>query len=176
MDMKAEGDQKWLAKSCAFEKPRLPQRLVKNDRHRIRKVEAAYAGLENRYAVGCVLPSGKEFRTEPFCFAAEDEEIPATKFRFDIVLMAVGGEILEVRGPFRLMEGIEAIPILVGAQIDERPVVEAGAFEVAVRERITERTDEVQKYFRGGRQACDRARVLGNLRPYEHDIEGRLDK
>src|SRR5580698_817463 len=115
MDMKAAGDQKWLAKSCAFEKPRLPQRLVKNDGHRIRKVEAAYAGLENRYAVGCVLPSGKEFRTEPFGFTAEDEEIPATKFRFDIVFIAAGREVLEIRRLLRLMESVETVPISVRA-------------------------------------------------------------
>jgi hypothetical protein len=176
MDMKTGKDRKRIDESCAFEESRLPQRLVKNDRHRIGEVEAAYAGLEDRYAVGCVLPSGKEFRAEPFGFAAEDEEIPATKFRFDVIFVAMGGKILEVRGPLRLMERIEAIPILIRTQINEWPVVEAGAFEVAIRKRITEWADEMQEYFRGGRQACDGARVLRNLRPYEHDIECRFDE
>lgn len=174
--MKTEADREWIDESCAFEEARLPQRLVKNDRHRIGEVEAAYAGLEDRYAVGRVLPSGKEFCTEPFGFAAEDEEITATKFGIDIVFVAMGGEILEVRGPLRLMDRIEAIPILMRTQINEGPVVEAGALEIAIRERITERADEVQEYFRGGRQACDGARVLRNLRPHEHDIKGRLDE
>ena len=56
-------------------------------------------------------------------------------------------------------------------QLDVRPVVEPGAFEVAILQRETERLDEMQTHPGRGRQACGAPAVVRDLRMNEDDFQ-----
>src|SRR5450755_77803 len=74
------------------------------------------------------------------------------------------------------MNHIEGIPVLMSAQIHERPVVQSRSLEIAVGKRIAERADQMQKRFGCGSKARDRSRILRNFRTDEHNVEVRLVK
>ena len=84
-------------------------------------------------------------------------------------LFALGGKIEKSRvGASVRLERFEILP---AAQIDLRPVVETGAFQVAFLERKTQRSDEVQTCSGGEAQASDVAGIRRNLRLDEYDVE-----
>jgi len=110
----------------------LAECLIEDDRHGVGEVEAAHARLENRNAISGVTPGGEEIRAKSFGLAAEDEEITTTILCFDVVFVAMSRKILEVCRVVRSMESIEVLPIGIGAQINEWPIIESGALEIAI--------------------------------------------
>jgi hypothetical protein len=60
----------------------------------------------------------------------------------------------------------------VHGEVDQRPVVEPGALQVAVLEREAERLDQVQRRAGGGRQARGAAGVVRDLGVHQQDVHG----
>ncbi len=68
----------------------------------------------------------------------------------------------------------ELIPSVVSLQIHQRPVVQAGALEIAIFERESERAYQMKPRFDCGGEPRDRAGVLRNLGTHEDDVQIRL--
>ena len=65
----------------------------------------------------------------------------------------------------------EVIPFCIGRQIHQRPVIQPGALEVAILERVAERADQMKAQFGRGRQARNRAGILRNLGADQDDVQ-----
>ena len=72
------------------------------------------------------------------------------------------------------MRGDERIPSCISLQIHQRPVIQSGALQIAILERIAERAQEMQPDARGGGQARNRAGILRDFGADEDDVEMRL--
>ena len=75
--------------------------------------------------------------------------------------------------PCRLFVGAKLLPVIMHAHIDVGPVVEAGAFEIAIVEREAEWADEVEPGERCGAEPRDCAGVGWNLGRDQHDVQLR---
>ena len=67
------------------------------------------------------------------------------------------------------------VPSPVDAQIYQRPVVQAGALQIAILERESERADQMEPRFGCRGQTRDRSRVLRNLGANQNDVKIGLD-
>lgn len=67
------------------------------------------------------------------------------------------------------------VPSRVRPQINQRPVVEAGALKIAVLEREAERADQMEPGFDCRGEARDRAGILRNFRANQNDVKIGLD-
>jgi hypothetical protein len=67
----------------------------------------------------------------------------------------------------------EFFPAGVSSEIDQGPVIEARAFEIAVVERESQGADQMEPRANGGGQPSYRAGVLWNFGPYQYDVQAR---
>src|SRR5208282_5110996 len=166
-----------VAPSRSIERAGLAQRFINHDRHRVGEIEAPDARLEDWYPIRTVNSFKHEIAAQAGRLAAKEKKIAARIVRIEI------GRVSVSRKKFRLfhfrcrriaMHRGELLPSFIRAQIHQRPVVEAGALEIAILERESERTHQVEPGLGRGGQTGDRSCVLRNLGANQDDVQIRL--
>src|SRR5579864_1290273 len=98
------------------------ERVIHDNRDGVGEVEAAHARLDDRDAVAVLAPAAQELIAKPAGLASEDHEVSATIISLQVRSPGMDGKVLEARIAMGLLE---LGPSGVGAQINQRPVVQA---------------------------------------------------
>src|SRR5207245_4967373 len=126
------------ARARALHLPLLAQCFVEDDRHRSGEVEAPDVLARERDAEGGLRVRAADGGGEAAALAPEDEEVVGAEAHRGV---RARGARREAEEPARRTRGEERLPARVPGEPHVRPVVEAGAAEMAVVDREAERID-----------------------------------
>jgi hypothetical protein len=110
---------------------------------------------------------------EACALAAEDKGVAGAEISLEIALRSEGAEEAEARCGMAILEVAE-VEVLV--QVNEVPIVKAGAPDAVLVDPEAEPADEVERALRGGGETRDVACVLRDLGLNEDDVEGGLER
>ena len=145
----------------------LPQDLIASDRDRIREVQRPRL-VDHRDPHAAVGIPHQDVLRDTARFLAEDDVRAVGVGDLAVDMPRLGGE-EKVFSAFCFFK--EIVDTVVVGDVDEIPVVESRAFEVAVGDLKAERTHQMQSGAGGGAGAGDVAGVLRDLGLKYHDIE-----
>src|SRR3989475_7304125 len=149
--------------------PLLAQRLVEDDGHRGGEVEAPNVLARERDAEGGLGVRAADGGGEAAALAPEDEEVVGAEAHRGV---RARGSRREAEEPARRARGEERLPARVPGEPHVRPVIEAGAAEMAVVDREPERIDQVERRGGGGAEAAGPAGGLPGLGRDPDDVPG----
>src|ERR1019366_5053906 len=163
-----------VAPSRSIERAGLAQRFINHDRYRVGEIEAPDARLEDWNPIRTVNSFKHEIAAQARRLAAEEKKIAARIVRIEIGRAGVSREKFRLRCRQIAMHRGELLPSFIRAQIHQRPVIEARALEIAILERESERTHQVQPGLGRGGQTRDRSRVLRDFGANQNNVQIRL--
>ena len=145
----------------------LAEHLVAADSDGVREVEGARF-IDHRDADAAVGIAHQHVLGDAARFLAEND-IGAVRVAYVAVLVTRFGGKEEVFTALGLCE--EIVDAVIVGDVDEVPVIESRAFEVAVGDLEAEGSHEVESSARSGTGARDIAGVLRDLRLEQHDVQ-----